>query len=143
MKTITPKQIPASDRKWFIIDAEGQTLGRLSTTIATVLRGKNKVDFATHMDNGDYVIVINCDKFVVTWNKLKDKMYHRHTGYLGGLISTPLNKLLVKKPTRPLEAAISGMLPKNKLRSTMSARLKLFTGSEHTYNAQQPETLSL
>lgn len=143
MKTITPKQVTSSDRKWFVVDAEGQTLGRLSTQIATILRGKNKVDFATHMDNGDYVIVINADKFKVTGNKMTDKMYHRHTGYLGGLISTPLEKLLDKKPTRALEAAISGMLPKTKLRSDMMARLRLFSGSEHTYAAQQPETITL
>lgn len=79
MKTITPKQVTSTERKWYVVDAQGQTLGRLSTTIATILRGKNKVDFATHMDNGDYVIVINCDKFTVTGNKMKDKMYHRHT----------------------------------------------------------------
>lgn len=143
MKTITPKQITASERKWYVVDAEGQTLGRLATTIATTLRGKNRVDFATHMDNGDYVIVINADKFAVTGKKMTDKMYHRHTGYLGGLISTPLEKLLVKKPTRALEAAISGMLPKNKLRKGMMMRLKLFAGSEHTFEAQKPETLSL
>lgn len=143
MKTITPKQLTSTDRKWYVVDAEGMTLGRLSTTIATIIRGKNKVDFASHMDNGDYVIVLNCDKFAVTGNKMKDKMYHRHTGYLGGLISTPLDKLLVKKPTRALEAAVSGMLPKNKLRKGMMARLKLFTGTEHTFNAQKPETLSL
>lgn len=143
MKTITPKQVASTERKWYVVDAQGMTLGRLSTSIATVIRGKNKVDFATHMDNGDYVIVINCDKFTVTGNKMKNKLYHRHTGYLGGLISTPLDKLLVKKPTRPLEAAISGMLPKNKLRNDMMARLKLFTGTEHTFAAQKPETLSL
>ncbi len=143
MKTITPKQVTSTERKWFVVDAEGQTLGRLSTQIATILRGKNKVDFATHMDNGDYVIVINADKFKVTGNKMTDKMYHRHTGYLGGLISTPLEKLLEKKPTRALEAAVSGMLPKTKLRSDMMARLRLFSGSEHTYAAQQPETITL
>jgi len=143
MKTLTPKQITSSDRKWFVVDAEGQTLGRLATIIATTLRGKNKVDFASHMDNGDYVIVINADKFKVTGNKMVDKLYHRHTGYLGGLISTPLEKLLVKKPTRALEAAVSGMLPKNKLRKDMTQRLKLFAGAEHTFAAQQPETLSL
>lgn len=143
MKTITPTQVASTERKWYVVDAEGQTLGRLATIIATTLRGKNKIDFAPHMDNGDYVIVINADKFVVTGNKMKDKMYHRHTGYLGGLISTPLEKLLVKKPTRALEAAVSGMLPKNKLRKDMSMRLKLFTDAEHTYAAQKPETLSL
>lgn len=87
--------------------------------------------------------MINADKFEVTGNKMVDKMYHRHTGYLGGLISTPLEKLLDKKPTRPLEAAVSGMLPKTKLRKDMMARLKLFAGAEHTYAAQKPETLSL
>lgn len=143
MKTITPKQLTGAERKWYVIDAKGQTLGRLATIIATTLRGKNKVDFATHMDNGDNVIVINADKFVVTGNKMTDKMYHRHTGYLGGLISTPLEKLLIKKPTRALEAAVSGMLPKNKLRSDMMARLKLFSDSEHTYAAQKPETITL
>lgn len=143
MKTITPKQLASTERKWFVVDAQGQTLGRLATTIATILRGKNKVDFAPHMDNGDYVIVINADKFKVTGNKMTDKLYHRHTGYLGGLISTPLSKLLEKKPTRALEAAVSGMLPKNKLRKNMAMRLKLFAGSEHTYAAQKPETITL
>ena len=143
MKTITPIQSSAAERKWFVIDATWMTLGRLATTIATTLRGKNKVYFSPHMDNGDYVIVLNCDKFVVTGNKMKDKLYHRHTGYLGGLISTPLEKLLDKKPTRALEAAVSGMLPKNKLRKNMSQRLKLFTGTDHTFAAQKPETLAL
>lgn len=143
MKTITPTQVSTLERKWFVVDAEGQTLGRLATFIAKTLRGKDKVDFAPHMDNGDYVIVINADKFAVSGNKMKDKMYHRHTGYLGGLISTPLEKLLTKKPTRALEAAVSGMLPKNKLRKDMQQRLKLFVGTEHTYAAQKPETLTL
>jgi len=143
MKTITPTQVSSDQRKWFVVDAEGQTLGRLATIIATTLRGKNKVDFASHMDNGDYVIVINADKFAVTGNKMKDKLYHRHTWYLGGLISTPLEKLLIKKPTRALEAAVSGMLPKNKLRQNMMARLKLFSDSEHTFAAQKPETIAL
>jgi large subunit ribosomal protein L13 len=143
MKTITPTQVAATDRKWFVVDAKGQTLGRLATIIAVKLSGKNRVDFANHMDNGDNVIVINADQFVVTGNKMKDKLYHKHTGYLGGLVSTPLEKLLVKKPTRPLEAAISGMLPKNKLRAEMMKRLKLFKGSEHTFAPQKPETLTL
>ena len=143
MKTITPTQIATSDRKWYIVDATWMTLGRLATKLATTLSGKNKVDFSPHMDNGDYVIVINADKFVVTGNKMKDKLYHRHTGYLGWLISTPLNKLLEKKPTRALEAAVSGMLPKNKLRKGMEMRLKLFSWAEHTFAAQKPETLAL
>lgn len=143
MKTITPKQLTHTERKWYVVDAQGQTLGRLATIIATTLRGKNKVDFAPHMDNGDNVVVINADKFAVTGNKMTDKLYHRHTGYLGGLISTPLEKLLVKKPTRALEAAVSGMLPKNKLRADMMRRLKLFSDSEHTFAAQKPETIKL
>jgi len=143
MKTITPKQLTWAERKWYVIDAQGQTLGRLATIIANTISGKRKVDFAPHMDNGDNVIVINADKFVVTGNKMKDKLYHRHTGYLGGLISTPLNKLLIKKPNRALEAAVSGMLPKNKLRSDMMARLKLFSEGEHTFAAQKPVTIKL
>lgn len=142
MKTLTPKQLPANERKWYVVDAQGMTLGRLASAIAPVITGKNKVDFAPHMDNGDYVIVLNCDKFVVTGNKLAAKLYHRHTGFMGGLISTPLAKLLVKKPNRALEAAVSGMLPKNKLRKDMLQRLKLFQGAEHIYQAQKPETLS-
>ncbi len=143
MKTITPKQCTPAERKWYVVDAEGQTLGRLATKLAVMLNGKNKVDFASHVDNGDYVVVINADKFVVTWKKMTDKMYHRHTGYLGGLKSTSLEDMLKKKPTKALELAISGMLPKNKLRKNMLSRLKLFSGTEHKYEAQQPETVQL
>ncbi len=143
MKTIMPKQIKWNERKWYIIDAKGLTLWRLSTKIATVLRWKNKLDFAPHVDNGDYVIVLNADKFKVTWAKLEDKMYYRHTGYLGWLVETPLNKLLIKKPNKALELAVSGMLPKNKLRKSMISRLKLFTWSEHTFTSQKPEELKL
>ncbi len=143
MKTITPKQIQQSDRKWYIIDAKGLTLGKLAAKVAPILRGKNKVDFAPHVDNGDYVIVTNCDKFVVTGAKMTDKIYYKHTGYLGGLKETPLEKMLVKKPTKPLEAAISGMLPKTKLRKAMSMRLKLVTGTEHAYAAQKPTEIKI
>ena len=143
MKTLTPKQITSQERKWYVIDAQGQTLWRVAHIVANTLSGKKKVDFAPHVDNGDYVIVINADKFSVTGKKMTDKMYHRHTGYLGWLISTPLEKLLEKKPLRPLEAAVQGMLPKNKLRKPMLQRLKLFSWSEHTYAAQKPELLSL
>ena len=143
MKTITPKQITGNERKWYIVDATDMILGRLATEVAVRLRGKNKADFAPHVDNGDYVIVINCDKFQVTGNKLSSKLYHRHTGFLWGLISTPLEKMLVKKPGRPLELAVNGMLPKNKLRGEMMKRLKLFSGAEHTYAAQKPEEIKL
>jgi large subunit ribosomal protein L13 len=143
MKTIMPKQIQGQERKWYVIDATGLTLGRLATVIATTIRGKNKADFAPHVDNGDYVIVLNCDKFAVSGNKMADKMYYKHTGYLGGLKETPLEKLLVKKPSKPMEDAVSGMLPKNKLRKGMMMRLKCFTGSEHTFGAQKPTELTL
>lgn len=141
MKTISPKQVKANERKWFLVDAKGQTLGRLATKIAVILKGKNKVSYAPFVDNGDYVIVTNCDKFAVTGNKLQDKMYHRHSGYLWGLKTTSLETLLEKKPTKALEFAVSGMLPKNKLRAGMLSRLKLFSWDEHTYTAQKPELI--
>ncbi|MCP4522762.1 MAG: 50S ribosomal protein L13 [Candidatus Gracilibacteria bacterium] len=141
MKTFTPAQIKGGDRKWYVIDAKGQTLGRLATQIAVILKGKNKVSFVPHLDNGDYVIVTNCDKFAVTGKKLTDKTYYRHTGYLGGLKEISLGDLLIKKPNKALELAVSGMLPKNKLRKDMLARLKLFTSDEHTFTAQQPEII--
>ena len=143
MKTIMPKQIKGNERKWYVVDAEGQTLGRLATQLAVILKGKNKVDFAPHVDNWDYVIVLNADKFAVTGKKLTDKIYYRHTGYLGGLKETPLEDMLVKKPLRALELAVSGMLPKNKLRKDMISRLKWFTGTEHTFGAQKPTTIKL
>lgn len=141
MKTITPTQLKGDERKWYVIDAKGQTLGRLATKIAVILKGKNKASFIPHLDNGDYVVVTNCDKFKVTWKKLTDKMYYRHTGYLGGLKEISLEDLLTKKPTKALEFAVNGMLPKNKLRSGMLSRLKLFTWDEHSYVAQQPELI--
>lgn len=141
MKTITPTQLKGDERKWYIIDANWETLGRLATKIAVILKGKNKASFAPHLDNGDYVVVTNCDKFKVTWKKLTDKIYYRHTGYLGGLKEISLEDLLTKKPTKALEFAINGMLPKNKLRKWMLSRLKLFTWDEHTYVAQKPELI--
>ena len=141
MKTITPKQLKSDERKWYIIDAKDQILGRLATSIAIILKWKNKVSFIPHLDNWDYVVVTNCDKFKVTWKKLTDKLYYKHTGYLGGLKVVPLEDLLIKKPTKALEFAINGMLPKNKLRSWMLSRLKLFTWEEHTYVAQKPKLI--
>lgn len=141
MKTITPTQLTGAERKWYVIDAQDQTLWRLATKIAVILKGKNKASFASHIDNGDYVIVTNCDKFAVTGKKLTDKIYYRHSGYLGGLKEISLEDLLEKKPTKALELAVSGMLPKNKLRKEMLSRLKLFTWVEHTYVAQKPELI--
>lgn len=143
MKTLMPKQLGNDARKWYVVDAEGQTLGRLSTQIATILKGKNKVSYAPHVDNWDYVIVLNSDKFIVTGKKLEDKIYYRHTGFMGGIKQISLGKLLNKKPTEALSKAVSGMLPKNKLRTNMLSRLKLVVGNEHTFKAQKPETITL
>jgi len=143
MKTFMPKQIENTQRKWYLIDAEGQTLGRLATRIAGLVSGKTKVNFAPHVDNGDYVVVINADKIEVTGNKLMDKKYRSHSGYLGGLKEITLGKLMEKKPTKALEKAVSGMLPKNKLRDQMMLRLKLVAGDVHTFSAQKPETITL
>ncbi len=141
MKTISPKQVKGNERKWYVIDAKGETLGRLATKISVILMGKNKPSYAPFLDNGDYVVVLNCDKFSVTGKKMSDKMYYRHSGFLWGLKESNLETLLEKKPTKALELAISGMLPKNKLRPGMLSRLKLFTWEEHTFVAQKPELI--
>jgi large subunit ribosomal protein L13 len=141
MKTIIPVQVKGNERKWFVINAQWETLWKLATKIAVILKWKNKVSFAPHLDNWDYVIVVNCDKFVVTWKKLTDKIYYTHSGYLWGLKQISLWDLLEKKPTKALELAVFGMLPKNKLRKSMLSRLKLFTWNEHTFTAQKPELI--
>lgn len=138
MKTITPSQLKWSERQWYIVDASWKTLWRLATEIAVTLRWKNKASFVPHLDNWDYVIVVNCDKFVVTGKKLTDKMYYTHSGYLGWLKQINLEDLLAKKPEKALEFAVAWMLPKNKLRKDMLSRLKLFEGAEHTFVAQKP-----
>lgn len=141
MKTISPKQLKGNERKWYVIDAKGVTLGKLAAKISVILMGKNKASFAPFLDNWDYVIVLNSDKFAVTGKKMTDKLYRTHSGYLWGLKEINLEDLLVKKPTRALETAVSGMLPKNKLRAWMMSRLKLFTWDEHTFVAQNPELI--
>ncbi len=141
MKTITPKQIKNPERKWYVIDAEWKTLWRLATKIATILRWKNKVDFAPHVDNWDYVIVLNSWKVKVTWAKEQDKVYRTHSSYMGWLKTINLATLREKKPIEILKFAVSWMLPKNKLRDPMLFRLKLETGSTHKYSAQNPITL--
>lgn len=143
MKTINPKQLETIERKWYVVDAKWLTLGRLATKIAVVLRGKDKVNFATYVDNWDYVIVLNADKFKVTWNKMSDKMYYTHSGYLGWIKEANLSELLVKKPTKALELAVVWMLPKNTLRANMISRLKLVTWTEHNFSAQKPQELKL
>jgi len=141
MKTISPKQVKGNERKWYVIDAKGLTLGRLATKISVILMGKNKASYVPFLDNWDYVIVLNCDKVAVTGKKMTDKTYYSHSGYLWGLKEIDLKDLLAKKPEKVLETAVSGMLPKNKLRASMLARLKLFTWNEHTFVAQNPELI--
>ena len=126
-------------RKWHLIDAEGKTLGRLSTEIAKLLRGKHKVTFTPHVDGGDYVVVINADKIEVTGKKRDNKVYRHHTGYIGNLKEINFKKLQEKKPEEIIRLSVSGMLPKTKLRAPMMKRLRIFAGSEHTHQAQKVE----
>lgn len=142
MKTEITK--PADvERAWFVIDAEGQTLGRLSTRVAAILRGKHKPGFSPSVDCGDYVVVINADKIQVKGQKMDQKMYYRHSGYPGGLREMTLREQLDRFPTRPIEIAVKGMLPKNTLGRQMFKKLKVYAGSEHPHQAQQPVVLEL
>jgi len=142
VRTYSPK---ASDikREWYVVDATGQTLGRLATRIATILRGKHKPIYTPHMDCGDYVIVINADKIRVTGKKLDQKVYYRHSGYPGGLKSITLREQLRKHPTRVIQAAVRGMLPKNRLGRRMIKKLKVYASDSHPHQAQQPKVLEL
>ena len=142
MKTFSAK--PAEVRRdWYVVDAEGQTLGRLATEIARRLRGKHKPEFTPHVDTGDYIVVINAEKIRVTGRKLKDKMYYRHTGYIGNLKSESLEQLLERAPERVLMQAVKGMLPKNPLGRKMLGKLRVVSGSEHPHQAQQPLPLEI
>ena len=142
MKTFSAK--PAEVRRdWYVVDATNKTLGRLSTEIASRLRGKHKPEFTPHVDTGDYIVVVNAEKIRVTGNKLKDKMYHHHTGYIGNLKSVPLDKLLETHPERALELAVKGMLPKGPLGRQMLSKLRVFAGPEHKHTAQQPIPLDV
>jgi large subunit ribosomal protein L13 len=142
MKTFSAK--PAEVRRdWYVVDATNKTLGRLSTEIASRLRGKHKPEYTPHVDTGDYIVVVNAEKIRVTGNKLKDKMYHHHTGYIGNLKSVPLDKLLETHPERALEHAVKGMLPKGPLGRKMLGKLRVFAGPEHTHAAQQPVPLEI
>jgi len=131
------------DRKWYIVDAKDQTLGRISTKIANILRGKNKAIFSPHVDCGDYVVVINAKDVKLTGKKEEQKNYYTHSQYPGGLKTIPIARLRAKKPTEVLKKAISGMIPRNKLHKPILSKLKLFAGPEHTHEAQQPEPLTL
>jgi large subunit ribosomal protein L13 len=130
-------------RDWFVVDAAGKTLGRLSTEIARRLKGKHKPEYTPHVDTGDYIVVVNADKIRVTGKKLKDKIYHRYTGYVGNLKATPLEKLLEESPERALQYAVKGMLPRNPLGRKMYSKLRVFAGPEHTHAAQQPIPLDI
>ncbi|MFQ3362466.1 MAG: large subunit ribosomal protein L13 [Woeseiaceae bacterium] len=142
MKTFSAKNEEV-ERNWYLVDATGKTLGRLASDIASRLRGKHKAVYTPHVDTGDYIVVINAEKIRVTGNKLKDKMYHRYTGYIGNLKSIPLEKLLKEKPERAIEFAVKGMLPRNSLGRKMYSKLKVFAGSEHDHQAQQPIPLEI
>ena len=142
MKTYVTK--PAEiERKWYVVDAEGETLGRLASKIAVILRGKHKPIYSPSVDCGDYVIVLNAEKISVTGQRLDQKVYYRHSGYPGGIRSITLREQLEKHPTRPIELAVKGMLPKNKLGRKMLKKLKVYTGSEHPHQAQQPVQLEI
>lgn len=142
MKTFTAK--PAEiKRDWYLVDANGKTLGRLATEVARRLRGKHKAEFTPNVDTGDYIVVVNADKVRVTGNKLKDKMYHHHTGYIGNLKSISLEKLLKKAPEQVIQKAVKGMLPKNTLGRQMYGKLKVYAGAEHGHQAQQPIPLEI
>lgn len=140
-KTYVAKQHEVRPR-WWLVDAQGQTLGRLCTRIATVLRGKHRADFTPHVDHGDRVIVVNADRLVVTGRKLSDKRYYRHSGYPGGLRFETLAEMLASHPERVITLAVRGMLPRNRLRRTLMRHLKVYAGPEHPHQAQQPRPLS-
>jgi len=142
MKTFSAK--PESvQRDWYVIDADGKTLGRLATEVARRLRGKHKAEYTPHVDTGDYIIIVNADKVTVTGNKTSDKMYYRHTGYPGGIREINFEKLQARKPEMIIEKAVKGMLPRNPLGRAMFRKLKVYAGAEHNHAAQQPQTLEI
>lgn len=131
------------ERKWFVVDAENKVLGRLASEIATRLRGKHKPNFSPHMDVGDFIVVVNADKVKLTGNKLADKIYYRHSGYIGGIKEMTAQEVLDKKPTELLKMAVKGMLGKNALGRKQLKKLKIYTGGEHPHGAQNPEMLDI
>ena len=130
------------ERKWYVVDAEGCTLGRLASGVASVLRGKNKPQFTPHVDTGDYVIVVNADKIKVTGKKLEQKIYYNHSDYVGGMKETTLKEMMAKKPEKVIELAVKGMLPKGPLGREMYTKLFVYAGPEHKHEAQKPEVLT-
>jgi large subunit ribosomal protein L13 len=142
MKTVSAKSETVR-RDWYLVDAEGKTLGRLASELARRLRGKHKPVYTPHVDTGDYIVVVNAEKIRVTGRKLKDKIYYRHTGYIGNMKIEPLEKLLERAPERALEIAVKGMLPRNPLGRRMLRKLKVVRGPDHPHKAQQPTPLEL
>ncbi len=142
MKTFSAKSHEVK-REWLLVDANGKTLGRLASEVARRLKGKHKAEYTPHVDTGDYIVIVNAEKIHVTGNKLKDKMYYHHTGYIGNLKSINLEGQLAKAPERVIQAAVKGMLPRNSLGRTMMRKLKVFAGAEHTHAAQQPKLLEI
>ena len=130
------------ERKWYVVDADGCTLGRLASGVASVLRGKNKPQFTPHVDTGDYVIIVNADKIKVTGKKMDQKIYYNHSDYVGGMRETTLKEMLAKKPERVIELAVKGMLPKGPLGRSMYTKLFVYAGPEHKHEAQKPEALT-
>lgn len=142
MKTIFVK--PALiERKWFVIDAEGKPLGRVAAKAASIARGKEKAVFAPHQETGDFVVIVNADKVAVTGRKAQRKLYHRHTGYVGGLKTETFEKLIARRPVRPLELAVKGMLPKGPLGRKLFGNIKVYAGPDHPHAAQSPEKIEL
>jgi large subunit ribosomal protein L13 len=142
MKTYSAKKETAK-HNWYVVDATDKTLGRMATEIANRLRGKHKPEFTPHVDTGDYVVVVNAEKVKVSGNKTTDKMYYHHTGFPGGIKSISFDKLIDKAPERAIEFAVKGMMPKNKLSRAMLSKLKVYSGSEHPHQAQQPQLLEI
>jgi len=130
-------------RDWYVVDAEGKTLGRLATQIADALRGKRKPEYTPHVDTGDFVIVVNAEKIVVTGNKLNDKLYHRHSGYPGGLKSRTLQEQLERRPEEVIRKAVKGMLPRNRLARRQITKLKVYAGPDHPHVAQKPQPMEI
>ncbi len=141
MKTFFAKKEEV-ERRWVLVDAEGQILGRLASQIATALRGKNRPYYTPHVDTGDFVIVVNAEKVLLTGNKVEDKVYYRHSGYPGGIKSMTAGEMLEKKPDQVIKQAVKGMLPKNRLGKSMLTKLKVYAGPDHPHQAQQPEKIS-
>lgn len=142
MKTISAKADDVK-RDWFLVDADGKTLGRLATEIARRLRGKHKAIYTPHVDTGDYIVVINAEKVRVSGNKATDKMYYRHSGYMGGLKETNFNDMIERSPEKVIEIAVKGMLPRNPLGRAMYRKLKVYAGPQHQHAAQQPQPLEI